>query len=201
MPLLKVCGVNSASFAAEAAQLGIDYIGLIFHARSPRCTSIAGATDIIAAARRTSPGIIRFTGVFVEQSTDEILEIASKLGLDTIQIHRDADAFTVTTLKNKGFEVWKLYTGNSESERLADAVLLDGRRGTESRMADWSLVNKLKNDKLKVVLAGKISQDNIQEAIATGADIIDINSSIETAPGVKSAALLEKTLQAAGRSL
>ena len=76
-----------------------------------------------------------------------------------------------------------------------DAVLLDGRRGNESRRADWSLVAPLKQAGRRVVLAGGISAENISAAIATGADVIDVNSSIETSPGVKSIALLDALLQ------
>jgi len=46
------------------------------------------------------------------------------------------------------------------------------------------------------VLAGGISASNITDAVATGADVIDVNSSIETSPGVKSLALLDELLRA-----
>ena len=49
---------------------------------------------------------------------------------------------------------------------------------------------RLKAAGRRVVLAGGISALNIGEAAATGADIVDVNSSLETAPGVKSADLL-----------
>ena len=49
---------------------------------------------------------------------------------------------------------------------------------------------------MRVVLAGSISAANIADAVATGADVIDVNSSIESAPGVKSPALLAELLAA-----
>ena len=48
----------------------------------------------------------------------------------------------------------------------------------------------------RVVLAGGISAANIAAAAATGADVIDVNSGIETAPGVKSVELLSELLAA-----
>ena len=63
--------------------------------------------------------------------------------------------------------------------------------------ADWSLVEPLKRVGRRVILAGGISAANIADATATGADILDINSSIETSPGVKSLALLDELLRAA----
>ena len=62
--------------------------------------------------------------------------------------------------------------------------------------ADWSLVEPLRRAGRRVVLAGGISASNIADAVATGADVIDVNSSIETSPGVKSLALLDELLRA-----
>ena len=82
---------------------------------------------------------------------------------------------------------------------MPDAVLLDGsdgkRSGGTGKRADWSLVLALKRAGRRVVLAGGISSANIADAMATGADVIDINSSIETAPGTKSTALLDELLE------
>ena len=84
---------------------------------------------------------------------------------------------------------------------VADAVLLDGsdgkRSGGTGKKADWSLVPTLKRAGRRVVLAGGISSANIADAMATGADVIDINSSIETAPGTKCTALLDELLEKA----
>ena len=44
----------------------------------------------------------------------------------------------------------------------------------------------------RVVLAGGISAANVAAAAATGADILDANSALETSPGVKSTTLLRE---------
>ena len=49
----------------------------------------------------------------------------------------------------------------------------------------------------KAILAGGLSAANIAAARATGADVLDVNSSLETTPGVKSAELLAELLVAA----
>ena len=84
---------------------------------------------------------------------------------------------------------------------MPDAVLLDGtdgkRSGGTGKRADWSLVPALKRTGRRVVLSGGISSANIADAMATGADMIDINSSIETEPGAKSTVLLYELLEKA----
>ena len=213
MPELKVCGVTDAAFACAAARRGVDYLGFIFAEGSPRRITPAKAQETRCAVERTSTTKAirpRFVGVFVEQTVGEIAEIARSVPLDVIQLHGDYGADKVATLKSKGYEVWRLHrpdggglgtsrptagtTGVSPVGAGEDAVLLDGRRGAESRRADWSLVAGLKRAGRRVVLAGGISAGNIVAAIATGADIIDINSSIETAPGVKSVEKLDMLL-------
>ncbi len=197
MPQLKICGITDAAFAVEAAKRGIGYLGLIFAAGSPRRVTPEEAREIAAAARGP-----RFVGVFVEQSVEEIAHIAETVPLDVIQLHGDYGAEEVAALKGKGYEVWRLCSdrdGAAARERDApDAVLLDGRDGARSggtgKLADWSRVAELKRAGCRVVLAGGISAANIAAAMATGADILDVNSSLETSPGKKSIRLLGEFL-------
>ena len=199
MPQLKICGITDAAFAVEAARRGIDYLGLIFAEGSPRRVTVEQARQIAAVVRGTSlagrgvPDAPRLVGVFTTQDVGEIANIASAVGLDVVQLHgvyADAD---VVALKTKGYEVWRLFRRNPACE---DAVLLDGRRGNTSGMADWSLVAPLKSAGWRVVLAGGISTSNVADAIRTGADVIDMSGSLETSPGVKSVALLDDLVAA-----
>ncbi len=201
MPRLKVCGITDAAFAVEAARHGVDYLGLIFAEGSPRRVTEVRAREIVGAVRQAGFAP-RFVGVFVKHSVAEIAEIASRVGFEVIQLHGEYSSDEVASLKAQGYEVWRLHgpttgrTGILPVDSCEDAVLLDGRRGTESHRADWSLVAPLKTAGRRVVLAGGISAANIADAVATGADVIDVNSAIESAPGVKPPALLAELLEA-----
>ncbi len=222
MPKLKVCGITDAAFAVEAARRGVDYLGLIFAEGSPRRVTVEKASQIIAAVRGSSMADVpaighdasntpRFVGVFVDHSVEEIISIASRLKLDVIQLHGNYGAEKIAAIKAEGYEVWRLYAPTGESQLVeaaivgaddvlsfADAVLLDGHKGTQcggtGMRADWSLVEPLKRAGRRVVLAGGISADNVADAVATGADIIDANSTLETAPGVKTVDRLDALL-------
>ncbi|MBR1586713.1 MAG: phosphoribosylanthranilate isomerase [Kiritimatiellae bacterium] len=208
MPRLKVCGITDAAFAVEAARRGIDYLGLIFAEGSPRRVTEEQAREIVAAVRRGGtpavPAGPRFVGVFVGHDVEKIKEVASFVAIDVIQLHGDYGAYEIAMLKADGYEVWRLFGGHdvavAQERDPPDAVLLDGRKGAQrggtGMRADWSLVGPLKRAGRRVVLAGGISAANVVEAAATGADVIDVNSSIETAPGVKSLALLDELLRA-----
>lgn len=192
MPRLKVCGVTDGDFASAAVRMGADYIGVIFAEGSPRRVDEKTAIAIGSAAKPA-----KVVGVFAGTNICDIVSISRRVPMDVVQLHGDYGAEAVSTLKRLGFEVWRLDGGEYAGE---DATLLDGRagdrRGGTGRLADWSRVAELKNGGRRVVLAGGISTDNIADAIATGADVIDVNSSLETAPGVKSIALLSKTAEA-----
>ena len=189
-PLLKICGVTDPAFAAEAARRGVAYVGIIFAAKSPRRVSVERAKEIASAA---SAGGAASVGVFVEQGADEIERIAAEVGLDVVQLHGGYGAEDVARLKSAGFEVWRLWRQDAE-QGAEDAVLLDGREGNESRLADWSRIADLKRAGRRVVLAGRLSAENIASAAASEADVLDVNSSIETSPGVKSLELLDGLL-------
>jgi len=170
----------------------------------------------------------QFVGVFVNHDVEDIKKIASCLGIGVIQLHGDYGSYEIASLRAAGYEVWRLFgdhdvavardarpyravTGDARPYRAVtgdarpypDAVLLDGRKGTQcggtGMRADWSLVEPLRLAGRRVVLAGGISAANVTEAVATGADVIDVNSSIETSPGAKSLALLDDLLTAFGR--
>ncbi len=198
MPQLKVCGITDAAFALEAARRGIDYLGFIFAAGSPRRVDAARAREIAQNVRHeTGVDAPRFVGVFVEQDVPEILQIAKAVPLDVVQLHGAYGSEKVAAIKAQGYEVWRL-AGDGQDCAGEDATLLDGRDGARSggtgRLADWSRIADLKRAGRRVVLAGGISAANAAAAATSGADIVDVNSSLETAPGVKSTALLHAFL-------
>ena len=191
-PKVKVCGVTDPDFAAEAARRGVDYLGVIFAAKSPRKVDGAKARQIAAAARAARPeSPPRVVGVFTDGSADEIAEMAAAVLLDVIQLHGEFGDEVVSALNGAGYEVWRLNGSGVE-----DAVLLDGRDGGKTggtgRLADWALVGEFKKKGFRVVLAGGLSAENCAAAAETGADILDFNSSIETSPGVKSLRKLDE---------
>ena len=174
-PAIKVCGVNDAAFAAEAERLGADYLGFIFAEGSPRRVS---ATDVIRIRARLS-GRARCVGVFTTATVPEILDVVRACGLDVVQLHRRATSEEVAALRSAGLEVWTLAGGAA-----GDAVLFDSSHGDGE--------TTLRRGAFRTVLAGGVSAENLPAFVAQRPDVIDVSGSLETSPGVKSAALLRK---------
>lgn len=197
-PKIKVCGVTDAQFAQCAEKMGADYLGFIFAARSPRHITPEAA----AAIASTLAGRAKRVGVFTDTPMPEILAIAARVPLDAVQLHSlDYGADEILRLKAAGLEVWRLFRrGCGPVPPDADAVLLDGVAGGQcggtGRRADWEFASEMAAAGVRVVLAGGISVANAVAAAATGCAVLDVNSSLETAPGVKSIARLEAFMSA-----
>ena len=191
---IKVCGTNDAVFAAEAARLGVDYLGFIFEPSSPRYVTVEKARSICSCLKQRHEAIdssasLRLcvekkpvlVGVFVRETPAQIIETMRRAGLDVVQLHRRASSEDVAALKHAGYEVWTL-AGGAEG----DGVLFDSSHGDGD--------TAFRNGNYKSIIAGRIGVENVADALALKPDIIDVNSTLETAPGVKSTILLSAFL-------
>ncbi len=169
---LKVCGVNDAVFAEEAARLGADYLGFIFAPESPRCVTPETAKQFVQRVRAVQPAP-RCVGVFTRQTVAEIVAVCRAVGLDVVQLHRRAAEADVAALRAAGYEVWTLAGGAP-----GDALLFDSSHGDGE--------TALRRGPFRIVLAGGISIENLAAARARRPDVIDVCGALEDAPGVKS---------------
>ena len=174
---IKVCGINDAVFAAEASRLGVDYLGFIFEPSSPRFVTPEKAVEIVSSLDASLRRRVRLVGVFVRETPAEIIATMRRVGLDVVQLHRRATGEDVAAHKAAGYEVWTL-AGGAEG----DGVLFDSSHGDGD--------TAFSTGGFKSILAGRIGVENVADALALKPDIIDVNSSIETQPGVKSTILL-----------
>ena len=178
---VKICGINDAVFAAEAVRLGVDYLGFIFEPSSPRYVTVEKVTEIVSSLDASLKRRVRLVGVFVRETPAQIIETMRRAGLDVVQLHRRASSEDVAALKAAGYEVWTL-AGGAEG----DGVLFDSSHGDGD--------TAFRNGNYKSIIAGRIGVENVADALALKPDIIDVNSTLETAPGVKSTILLSAFL-------
>lgn len=193
---VKVCGLTRADDARSAWDSGASWGGLIFAGESPRRVDVERARGVRAGAP------LRWAGVFVNEDPAEVATIARALDLDAVQLHGDESVDDVSATRAKlhdGCEIWKAVRvrRDVETPRLADTgadrLLLDAYRpeargGTGARF-DWSVAAS-HPDLERIVLAGGLTPDNAVIAGAVGAAVLDVNSGVEEAPGIKSPAKL-----------
>ena len=186
--LVKICGITDCGFAMEADRLGVDFLGFIFHGKSPRNISVENAKEI---RQRIS---CRAVGVFVLQKEAEIRKIAEEVGLDVIQLHGIPDPVLAENLR-KEYEVWQVIKDESGAAFPADALLVDSATPGSGQRADWGLAETLIGSGKKVVLAGGLSSENCADALKIHPYVLDFNSSLETEPGKKSIEKLHKLIK------
>ncbi|MFN7647646.1 MAG: phosphoribosylanthranilate isomerase [Acidobacteriota bacterium] len=203
--MVKVCGITNQADADAAAGAGA--LGFNFYRPSPRYVDPESAAAIVTPA-----GVLR-VGVFVNEP--RAVEIARQARLDVIQLHGDEQAAPA------GFPVWKAFrvTSDFSMDRLtfpAEAFLLDapgelyGGSGhtfdwTRAKgAADWSRAkgeadwSRAKGAERKILLAGGLGPDNVQQAIATARPWgVDACSRLELRPGIKDHAKVARFIELA----
>lgn len=191
---IKVCGITRPEDARLATDLGADALGFVFWPGSPRHVTAEHAARII----RALPPFVTAVGVFVNQPLDEIRATASLARLGAIQLHGDEPAATwagVPVPCIKAIAVDAAFDAAGIAAWPASIVpLLDAhdstRRGGTGRLIDWRLAARLAPLR-RIVLAGGLRPENIQDAIAQVRPYaVDVSSGVEREPGIKDAARL-----------
>jgi phosphoribosylanthranilate isomerase len=195
--------------AALAAEIGVNFVGVVFAEGPRRVTPMQGRAILDAAG----PGVRR-VGVFGTNAPEEIARVSEEARLDVVQLHADPTIDDVRAARKKfGGDVWAAIriAGthiSPESELLftaADAIVLDARSerglGGTGEALPWSdLAVDLARDRgsAAVVLAGGLKPENVGSAVRTLApDVVDVSSGIESSPGVKDARLMREFYTAA----
>lgn len=198
---VKVCGMKDKHNILEVAGCQPDYMGFIFYKDSPR---FVGAHFQIPG--ELDPAIKR-VGVFVNESSDRILELRGQHRLDYIQLHGDETPDQCRSLKDKGLGLIKALGVDNEFdfeyikpfEPYVDYFLLDYKgvlRGGNGVPFDWRVLRQFKSN-VPFFLSGGINVDNIEgihELTHPNLHAIDVNSGVEDSYGIKNKHKLEELL-------
>lgn len=191
--LTKVCGLKSLENIGGLTRLGLDYMGFIFYPKSPRFMM-----ETIPPSFMKELEGIKKVGVFVNETADLVAEVAKKFHLDTVQLHGKETPETCKTLKDKGFEIFKVFSVGEDFDfsdteayvEVADYFLFDTKtpqHGGSGKKFNWDVLYNYKLDK-PFILSGGIGPDDVSEIKRFNHPKmagIDLNSKFETEPGVK----------------
>ncbi|MDE3151021.1 MAG: phosphoribosylanthranilate isomerase [Gemmatimonadota bacterium] len=191
--------MTRAADARTAAELGADYVGVVF-AGGPRRQDAASASPIFAAL----PPSVQRVGVFGVDVLAQSADQAKRLGLSVIQLHGDPTADQVAALREQwSGKIWasvrvvgaELPRPAAELFAVADAVLLEakveGALGGTGVALDWRAVadavaSLRRGDHARLVLAGGLKPENVAEAVRVlRPDVVDVSSGIEARVGIK----------------
>ena len=191
---IKICGMKYPDNIREVGALLPDYMGFIFWEKSARYFD-----GIIPDL----PKSIRKVGVFVNATSDEILEKIKKHDLQAVQLHGSESVEFCESLKKKlpkGIEVIKVFSilntfdfaALKPFEPLCDYFLFDTKGklpGGNGTTFDWKVLEQYPSKK-PFFLSGGIGieeLEDVKQVLKTNLPIyaIDVNSKFELNPGLK----------------
>lgn len=203
-PKVKMCGISKVETIPAVVEAKPDYMGLVF-APSKRQVTVDQAKTLVEelhkqytkrynnGAEQSNNDEIKTVGVFVNETLENLVTIATEVNLDAVQLHGDEDEAFIQSLKERtNVEVWKAVQIRSAVDAeawidsSADMLLFDAyhkdERGGMGEVFDWSSLDEFERP---FMLAGGIDSTNVARAIRTVRPYgIDISSGIET-EGVK----------------
>ncbi len=202
MVKVKICGITNWADARRAIESGADMLGFNFVATSPRYVTPAKARRMV----KKLPAKISAVGVFQNEKEAKMLEIARSVGLDQLQLHGEESPAMVERLRGKLRVIKALRVkepfraAQVAAYRRADAILLDGydrkARGGTGKTFDWEIARRAKRHG-RIFLAGGLTPENVGEAIRTARPYgVDVCSGVESRPGKKDPAKLQKFMSA-----
>lgn len=195
---VKVCGITRIDDGVAAAAAGADAIGLMFYPRSSRLIDAETAAAISAAL----PPLVTTVGVFLDSSAEQVRAVLEQVPLDLLQFHGDEPAafcrsFGRPFIKAVPMRVKADVDVTAYAREFDDArgLLLDshggGVIGGSGKTFDWQLIPTGLNK--KIILAGGLHPGNVADAVrAVRPYGLDVSSGVESAKGIKDAALMRE---------
>jgi phosphoribosylanthranilate isomerase len=191
---VKICGITREEDALRAARRGADAVGFILWPGSPRSIAVERA----AAIARALPPFVWKVGVFVNATPDEVAQAVAGAKLDVAQLHGDEDVQQYRHLPVRLVKSVALRTPDDVARAIAlpaDVMpLVDTPdpelRGGTGRVAAWDLAAEVAKAR-PTMLAGGLNAENVVDAVEKVHPWgVDVSSSLEDSPGVKSAGKL-----------
>jgi phosphoribosylanthranilate isomerase len=204
MPLdIKLCGLKTDDALAAALAGGASHVGFIFFPKSPRNIEPAEAGRLREAAR----GRAKAVAVTVNADDAVLDRIVEAISPDMLQLHGSETPERVAAVKARyGLPVMKAFSVREAGDLkpiafyrgVANRFLLDAKPPAGAELPggngvpfDWRLLGGL-DAGVDYMLSGGLNAANIGEALRlTNPPGIDISSGVESAPGVKDAALID----------
>ena len=191
---IKVCGMREPANIEAVAQLQPDYMGFIFHMKSPRYFGACSPLD---------PGIVNKkkitnVGVFVNELAHNIHEICNKWEINHVQLHGSEPPEVCAKMREKGYTVIKAFPMSAGFDlrklepykNCCDLFLFDSKTDTyggSGRTFEWGLLREY-DQEVPFFLSGGIGVDEIDAVLALqdlNIHAIDVNSRVELKPGLK----------------
>ena len=197
MTKIKICGNTNGGDVELAVDLGADLLGFIF-TRSKRQVHVEQVKDVIA---RVPAGVER-VGVFIDETAEQIGEVAHACGLTAIQVYRpltekdrSLGLLLLPAFRVQDSDDLTAVRFESGDHPLLDTWMPDTIGGTGRTWA-WRQATAVAR-KYPVVVSGGLTADNVEGVVRELHPwAVDVCSGVEAEPGRKDPAKLRAFVEA-----
>lgn len=197
--IIKVCGMRDAENIRNVEALhGVDMLGFIFYAKSPR---------YVRELPAYLPTHSQRVGVFVNEEQQVITMHAVRFGLDYVQLHGDESPEYCRELHASGLKIIKAFSiaqpqdldKVSEYEAVCDVFLFDTKceqYGGSGYPFDWNILSLYKG-RVPFLLSGGINPESAHSLKEFEHPLLagyDLNSRFERKPADKAPEQIQQFL-------
>jgi len=189
---VKICGITNLKDALDAVSFGADALGFVFYPKSPRYISPSDAKEIV----KSLPPFVERVGLFVNESAKDINKICRDTGMSLAQIHFEIEE---SELEKIEIETLLVVRANSKDDvlkyddryRLVDAYC-EAYGGSGKRLnLEW--FGDI--DCSKIILAGGLNSENLDEVKPYNFYGVDVSSATERIKGIKEPTKVKKFIE------
>lgn len=207
---IKLCGLTRAEDVKLAVELGADALGFVFYPPSPRAVDAKQAAQLLALL----PPFVSAVGLFVNASVAEVRQTLAIAPISILQFHGDETLEQCCAIAQevqrpflralrvkpdmKSADLLECDQQYRSASPYFSGLLLDtwvDSYGGSGKVFDWSLIPaELAH---QAVLSGGLNVQNVTEAVVSVRPFaVDVSSGIESAKGIKDAALMHAFVSA-----
>jgi phosphoribosylanthranilate isomerase len=206
---IKVCGNTQLSQVHAMDEMGVEFAGFIFYHKSPRyVVGRIGEEELKRAKLK-----INKVGVFVNAGYDEVMNYVEKYGLYMVQLHGDESPRLCEKISEQvpTIKVFRIKEGDHidwkvrEYKNVSDLFLFDtdwSNYGGSGKKFDWKILDGAHINK-PFLLSGGIGIEDAEalRSFAAGKHgtnlfAVDVNSKLESSPGIKDMGKVRKLVEA-----
>jgi phosphoribosylanthranilate isomerase len=189
---IKICGITNLEDALCAIKNGADALGFVFYEKSPRYITPKKALEIV----KQLPPFVEKVGLFVNSTCFEINSTCKKAHMSLAQIHFEAEDVLFEGLEYPYLKVTRATSKEdieqySDEYRIVDAFVES--YGGEGKRVDMSWFEDV--DCSKIILAGGLNAQNIEELKHFNFYGFDLSSGVEKEKGKKDCKKIEEFMQ------
>ena len=195
---IKICGVADAQTLSVICEHNINYVGFIFYDKSIRNVTSKFLLELEDIDFKSSRPVC----VFVNPDEEEVYRAISFFDNPILQFHGDESC---DFCESFGMDYWKTIHMKSaaslnaiENYSSADAFLLETYKkdlyGGTGESFNWDIVGDEVLANTNIILSGGINLENVDNALSVKPWCLDINSGVESKPGIKDTLLIDKMI-------